>query len=205
MIPLRILAALTLLWAAAALCAQVLLVYRGGRRDYSLRAGSPARGLIHNFTSAMLPGHKESVRLHPAEFAAGIALHLGVFAALAEVLVLLANGAVPERFGGLRVIAAVGLPAGIALLVRRVRSPLLRRLSAPDDYVAVLATVGLLGFATLPFPGPNSPAWLLGYAVPFFLYLPLGKLRHAVFFFVARAELGRRLGYRGVYPPASAR
>ena len=31
--------------------------------------------------------------------------------------------------------------------------------------------------------------------------LPLGKLRHMAFFFAARADLGRRLGYRGVYPP----
>ena len=37
------------------------------------------------------------------------------------------------------------------------------------------------------------------------VYLPLGKLRHAVFFFVARGDYGRRLGFRGVYPPAATR
>ena len=58
------------------------------------------------------------------------------------------------------------------------------------------------GFATLPFPGPASGALLLGYAALIFLYLPLGKLRHAVFFFVARGDYGWRLGHRGVYPPA---
>ena len=34
---------------------------------------------------------------------------------------------------------------------------------------------------------------------------PAGKLRHAVFFFLARVDLGRRLGWRGVYPPAAGR
>ena len=32
-------------------------------------------------------------------------------------------------------------------------------------------------------------------------YLPLGKLRHVLFCPVARLDLGRRLGYRGTYPP----
>jgi hypothetical protein len=48
-------------------------------------------------------------------------------------------------------------------------------------------------------------AAFLIYAGVLFLYFPLGKLRHAVFFFVARADYGRRLGYRGVYPPARTR
>ena len=185
-------------WAALALTAQVLLARGGGRREFTWAAGRPLRGVLYNFTVALLPSHKESARLHPAEFIAGVLLHVGVLAALAEILVL----PVSADFAliGLRVLAGLGAVAALVLLVRRVRSPLLRALSSPDDYVAVLATGGLLVLAA--FPALASGALLRAYATLLFVYLPLGKLRHAVFFFVARADYGWRLGYRGVYPPA---
>jgi hypothetical protein len=55
-----------------------------------------------------------------------------------------------------------------------------------------LAAAGLAGEV------PRA-AWLWG-AAAFFAYVPLGKLRHAVFFFVARGDLYARLGARGVVP-----
>lgn len=197
---LRLLVALTMVWAVAALATQVVIARGGGRRDYSRRAARPWWGVLHNFTIAMLPGHKESARFHPREFAAGIVLHIGVFAALAEVLVLLCTGTAGPWFVVLRLLAASGAIAGLGLFIRRARSPLLRKLSTPDDYVAVLATAGLLGLAA--FPAFASGSLLLADAALVFLYLPLGKLRHAAFFFVARGNYGWRLGYRGVYPPA---
>lgn len=188
-------------WAAVALAAQVLIARDGGRRDFSRRAGRPLAGLFYNFTVAMLPGHKETARLHPAEFGAGVVLHVGVFAALAELLFLLAAAnPTPGWITALRSLAGIGAVTAIVLLVRRVRSPVMRALSTPDDYLAVLATCGLLVLAA--FPALGSGAALLTYAALLFVYLPLGKLRHAVFFFVARADYGWRLGYRGVYPPA---
>ena len=75
--------------------------------------------MLYNFTIAMLPGHKETARLHPAEFAAGIVLHLGVFAALAEVLALLVTGVAPAWFLVPRLFAALGAAAGLGLFVRR--------------------------------------------------------------------------------------
>ena len=200
---LRILVAITMLWAAAALTAQVILARGGGRREYSRRAARPASGILYNFTVAMLPSHKESAKLHPAEFAAGIVLHLGVLAALAEVLTLLCTGAAAPWFVFTRLLAALGAIAGLGLLVRRIRSPMLRKLSTPDDYIAVLATTILSGVAAL--PAVASGAALLSCAALVFLYMPLGKLRHAVFFFVARGDYGWRLGYRGIYPPARLR
>jgi len=201
MAALRVLVALTMAWAVVALAVQVVLARGGGRRDFSRRAGHPGAAVLYNFTIAMLPGHKETARLHPAEFAAGLVLHIGVFASLAEVLVLLVTGMTPGWFLVPRLFAALGAIAGLGLFVRRVRSPLLRKLSTPDDHLAVLATCCLTGLATLPFPDPASGALLLAFAALIFLYMPLGKLRHAVFFFVARSDYGWRLGHRGVYPP----
>lgn len=198
----RIAAALALLWAVLALLYQVVLARGGGRTDYSARAGDSARGVLYAFTTAMLPSHKESVRHHPGKFAVGLLLHLGVLAALLEVVLLVAGVAVGWPWG---VLALLALPAGIYLAVRRRVSPVLRAMNAPDDYVAIVAVCALLVLAALSAFGVVSPAVLLGYAVPFLIYLPLGKLRHVIFFFVARADLGRRLGYRGTLPLATER
>ena len=201
MVVLRTFLLLAIGWAALALAVKVLIARGGGRRDFSRRAGRPIVGLFYNFTVAISPGHKESARLHPAEFVAGVVLHAGVFAALAEVLALLAGANVMVSWNApLRVLAGVGAATAIVLLVRRLQSPVLRALSTPDDYLAGLATCGLLVLAV--FPALGSGAALMTYAAFLFLYLPLGKLRHAVFFFVARADYGWRLGHRGVYPPA---
>lgn len=200
---LRIPVVLAFVWAAVALTAQVLIARGGGRREFSRRAGRPLAGLLHNFTVAMLPGHKETARLHPGEFVVGVVLHLGVFATLAEVLVLLlATNVTGPWLIWLRWVSGSGAAAAVVLAGRRLRSPAMRALSTPDDYVAIVATCGLLVLGV--FPALAGGAVLLGYTTVLLLYLPLGKLRHAVFFFVARADYGWRLGYRGVYPPATA-
>jgi hypothetical protein len=101
------------------------------------------------------------------------------------------------------VILAPALVAGVILAVRRLTSPLLRALSSPDDHLAIGATCALLALTLGVGLTGHGRAVLLAFGTLFFLYLPLGKLRHAALFFVARGEYGWRLGYRGVYPPAS--
>ena len=192
-------------WAAGALCQQVLSVRRGGP-DYSQPAGSPARGLLYNLTLGMLPTRKESARLHPGKFAVGIVMHLGTLACLALVVVSLIDADAGLRgLTLLRPLVAVALLAGLYLLVRRGVSRNLRAMSVPDDYVAIALTCGLLGLSLAAPLFAQGRATLLGYAAVLLVYLPLGKLRHAVFFFLSRGELGSRLGYRGAYPPLRAR
>jgi hypothetical protein len=195
----RIAAALALLWAVLALLYQVVVARGGGRTDYSVKAGDSARGVLHAFTTGMLPTRKETVRHHPGKFAVGLLLHVGVLASLVEVLRLVVGVEAAWPWG---VLALLALPAGIYLFVRRIVSPVLRAMSAPDDFVAILAVCTLLVFAALSAFGIVGSTVLLGYAIPFLVYLPLGKLRHVMFFFVARADLGRRLGYRGTVPAA---
>jgi len=151
-----------------------------------------------------MPAHKESIRLHPAEFAVGLVMHLGVVVSLIVVGCLLAWPLGAERvIPAARVVTAAALVAGLALFIRRLASPMLRSISVPDDYLASLATCGLLaGAAFLPWHDAGGRSALFIYTTLLFIYLPLGKLRHAVFFFIARGDYGRRLGYRGVYPPA---
>ena len=98
----------------------------------------------------------------------------------------------------------LGLLSALYLFCRRFTSENLRVMSSPDDYVASLATCGLLVITGITCMGFDNVVFCLIYSALFFFYLPFGKLRHAVFFFAARDDLGRRLGYRGVYPPAKA-
>jgi hypothetical protein len=164
--------------------------------DRSVAAGDPARGARYAFTIAMLPRHKETVRLHPLEFALGLALHAGALPALIGALLAAAVPSAGLAFQhALRPLFALALGAGVVLLARRALSPALRAISIPDDYLAIAVTCGLLALAW------RAPAGaLMVYAGATGLYLPAGKLRHAVFFFAARGDLGRRLGRRGVYP-----
>lgn len=201
----RLLAAVAAVWAIVALTWQAFRATRNARPDFAQRAGSPARGVLYAFTGAMTPAHKESIRLYPLEFALGLILHVPVFIGMAATLVMIAD---PERGAALvaatRVATLVGLAAGVCLLIRRLQRADLRHISTPDDYAAIVATSGLLLSAGLLPMTTAGRAALLTYAALLFMYVPLGKLRHIVFFFLARAEYGRRLGYRGVYPPVRA-
>lgn len=198
----RIIAAASLVWAAAWLSAQLLLAWGGGRRDYSARAGSRLRGVLYNFSAAMTPAHKETIRHHPFKFTVGLLMHVGVGVAILKILVLLARPDVPPLapipLGGFLALTAAA--AGY-LFVRRLLSPTLRAMSAFDDYLASFVTLAYLALAALhEFGRLSAGAFLLGDAAVTF-YLPLGKLRHALFCPIARLDLGRRLGYRGTYPP----
>jgi hypothetical protein len=202
----KILVLASALWAVVCLTVQVVLAWGGGRRDFSRSAGTPARGLVYNFTAAMLPSHKETVSLHPGKFAIGVTMHLGVIIALACVLLLLVWPATGLRILTIgRPLLWVSLLAGLYLLGRRILSREMRAISVPDDFLAILASCGLLAFASLPRIDADHQTGFLFYSALLLIYLPLGKLRHAVFFFVARGDYGRRLGYRGTYPPAPAK
>ncbi|UCD74881.1 MAG: hypothetical protein JSV91_13975 [Phycisphaerales bacterium] len=197
--------ALSILWAAVSLLVQVVAAWGGGRKDYSRPAGSPIRATLYNFTVAMTPAHKESIRLHPMKFAAGVVMHSGALIALLGAMLLLVWPAAGlEIMSLLRPLAAIALLAGLYLLVRRFTDANLKVVSAADDYLAILATCGLLLLACVYRIDADNQTVFLIYTGGLFIYLPLGKLRHAVFFFVARGDYGRRLGYRGVYPPAAS-
>ena len=203
-VALKVIVALSVAWAAIALALQVRAARGEGRMEHSRRAGSPVRGIGYSFSVAMTPRHKESVRRHPFKFVTGVLMHVGIVTSLVAVLLLLVWPPLARAVLSLsRPLVALALAAALVLLVRRPLAPDLKAMSVPDDYLASLATGGLLALALLHSLGAVVDVVLLSYAALFFVYLPLGKLRHAAFFFAARGDYGRRLGYRGVYPPAA--
>ena len=190
-----------IVWVIAAIILQWTQSRGTGRRDFSVKAGDVLKGVFYNFTYAMLPSHKETVRLHPWKFAIGIVMHIGIFLALAKVLLLLVlprSGPLSPVVSG--AILGLSIVCGLYLFMRRVLSKDLHTMSSPEDYLSVLMTIGFLVIAILhEFGAMASGAYLIGAAVLFF-YMPIGKLKHAWFFFIARADYGARLGYRGTYP-----
>jgi len=194
-------------WAVLASVVQVAIAWGGGRQDYSVPLGSRMKGMLYSFTGAMLPSRKESISGHKISFAIGIIFHTGLFLCLFNLLLAIAK---PGMAWSLRYIfilfAGLGLVAGIYLFIRRMASAGLRAMSAADDFIANAITTGLLAMTLVYYgyhPDAKTALWL--YSALLFLYFPLGKLRHAIFFFTARGDLGRRLGYRGTYPPIKLR
>jgi len=193
---------LGLVWACTVLGFQLARAWGGGRREHGRPTGSAWQGLIYNFTGAMLPAHKETAYRHVGEFALGVVLHLGVVSvAAATLLWLLWTRGGLTAFAIVRPLAAIALLAGLILQVRRMLSGTLRAVSTPDDFVANAATCLWLACAAL-CAGTLAHGFYVGCTFLVLLYLPLGKLRHSVFFYAARADLGRRLGRRGTYPPS---
>jgi nitrate reductase gamma subunit len=193
-------AAISMIWAILLLVAQVLHA-GGNRKDYSVRSGSPIKGVIYNFTWAMTPWHKETIRLHPAKFTIGVLMHIGVFLAIAEILVLVIfPGTQVYKLTLIVAVLGIALLSGLYLLFRRIMSIEMRSISNPEDYFAIIMTLGLLIAAMAHGLSILSTNSLLIYAAILFFYLPLGKLNHGLFFIAVRADLGALLGYRGVYP-----
>ncbi len=201
---LRFAAGAAALWAVVAMSIQAAPAVRNRPRDYSVGSGSPWRGVAWSFTGAMLPWRKETVSLNWGEFLTGILLHVGVAWALIGMLTLVAApGAGHALIRPGAIVFVLSFVSALVLLIRRIRSPLLRSISTPDDYAATVLTALFLLPAALSAWKQEAAAWFLAAGLLLLLYMPLGKLRHAVFFFLSRGNYGLRLGHRGVYPPPS--
>lgn len=187
-------------WASLALCGAVVRAWRRGTSRVVAAPSGPAwPGIAYAFGRGMSPSAKESAWQHPVVYAAGIIYHAGIAAAGGTLIVTLAHLQLPSlvRVATAFVLLAA-LLAGAGLFARRLGTTLLRTISVPDDYAANLLVDVWLATAAL--------SLLLPEAVPVFLvattvvgvYVPLGKIRHCVFFFLARGQFGARLGRRGI-------
>lgn len=185
-------------WCVVALAWQYRAMKRfGARRLHAPAAGREAEGIRYAFTAGMAPGAKESVRMNPVSYALGMAYHLGVFAGLALLAMDLAGA---PSFRILGAAALLGACGGAALLVKRGVTRWLRSLSHPDDYLSnALATAFALLAGLAAYAPSLMPTWRVVGAL-LFLYAPLGKIRHCVFFFPTRAHFGAFFGRRGVLP-----
>jgi len=180
----------------------IRLVKLGKPQDFSSPLGNVGPAIRFAFTKAMNPLKKESAFLHLPTYTAGIFYHLGTFLSLFIFGLFLFN---VEPFGILRWLFIGFLMAsgfnGIGILVKRTVKKELRSLSNPDDFISnILVTSLQLITAFTLFDNRLLPVYFILVSV-FFLYIPVGKLKHTVYFFAARYHLGFFYGWRGVWPP----
>jgi nitrate reductase gamma subunit len=100
-------------------------------------------------------------------------------------------------------VGVITLASLLAVLVRRVRHPVMRLLSHAGDYVSWLLTVlpvatGLLTTAHIGARYETLLALHLLSIAAFLIWFPFGKLMHAILFAFSRGATGMRFGHRGV-------
>ncbi len=187
----------------------VKIVRLGAPKDKSEPSGSVKEGVIYANTRAMMPTEKESAYLHLPSYAVGILFHIGIFCCLLFFVLSffpffnrwLCSGGVWHYL--LAIPAAIGAVCGILLFFRRLVSKDLKVLSMPDDFIStcLVAFFQLMTTLYLLFPATKAVS-ILYYisSILLLLYMPLGKLRHVVYFFAARYHLGFFYGWRNVWP-----
>ena len=190
---------------------QVFRLIRLGKPvDHSRAAGNTKKAIAYAFTGAMSPTKKESAYLHLPTYTAGLLYHLGTFLSILLFIFIISGFVLSGWISyAISVFLIITVCCGTAILIKRVIKKELRSLSNPDDFISNLLVTLFQLFTLLVISTPfllssHSPTVLQSYYLIFtllMLYLPVGKLRHTVYFFAARYHLGYFFGKRGVWPP----
>ncbi len=177
------------------------LIRLGNPKDYARPKADPSTAIRYSFTGAMNPGKKESAFLHLPTYTAGIIYHLGTFLSIFLFLVFLTG----FHFEGIAALICgysliISFIAGTGILIKRIVKKELRSLSNADDFIAnfLVTLFHLFTARYLFFEGFALPYFILASII--LLYLPLSKLKHVIYFFAARYQLGIFFGNRGVWP-----
>jgi nitrate reductase gamma subunit len=171
--------------------------------DNSPIKGSLSNGLKYAFTIGMMPWAKESTRIHMLAYLRGIGFHIGIFAAIGAVVISPFWGYFPPLLiWTLFWVLTLGAILGAAGGVMRIAEHNLRGLSLPDDHFAVWLITLFIALAALAML--NAAFMIPMYIVSAitFVYVPLGKIRHCLYFFFSRLFFGKFFGRRAVLPHA---
>jgi len=180
----------------------IRLIKLGSPKDLSSPKGNPRSAMAYAFSGSMSPAKKESAFLHLPTYTAGIFYHLGTLLSIFIFLMLLLNfkfeGWITWAFSVCLIISGI---SGLGILVKRIVKPQMRTLSNVDDYISNLL-VTIFHFITVSaiLNSAMLPVYFV-LASLLLLYIPVGKLKHTLYFFAARYQLGFFYGWRGVWPP----
>ncbi len=179
------------------------IIRLGNPPEYAKQAeGNIGKAVRYSFTGAMSPKVKESAYMHMPTYIAGIIYHLGTFLAIFLFFLILFNvwfsGIIMWILAGFLAVSAI---CGIGILIKRMMKHELRTLSNPDDYISNILVTAFQAITALTLTDVTYlPAYFIITAL-LLIYFPMGKLKHAVYFFAARYHLGYFYGWRGVWPP----
>ena len=188
----------------------VKIVHLGAPKDKSEPSGSVKEGVLYANTRAMMPDQKESAYLHIPSYAVGMLFHIGLFCSLLFFVLSFFpffNNWIGSGCNWHLILAippAIGTVCGLILFFRRLFSKDLKVLSMPDDFISTGLVTFFLLMTTLYLCLSTccGSVTILYYisSILLFLYMPLGKLRHVVYYFAARYHLGFFYGWRNVWP-----
>lgn len=179
------------------------LIRAGKPKDLARQAGSIPAGLRYSYTSAMSPVKKESAFLHLPSYLAGILFHVSTFISVALFLLLLFLSEINTSLilrSVISVLLLAGATGGVVILMKRLRTKRLLTLSNPDDYISNILVTLFQITAALTIMLPETTVLFFIVSALLWLYFPLGKLKHTLYFFAARYHLGLFFGSRGVWP-----
>jgi hypothetical protein len=182
------------------------------RKDRTLAAGSEGAGAGYSLMNIAMPGAMESTRKRPGFYIQFVIFHSGVAAAIAGTFIIpYAPGVFEARAVVLLFQAVIAAAFGVGLLrlVRRLRDPVLREVSSPDDYFSLVLLIVWFAAGVLAVPNrPERGEWPLilyfGLTAFFLAYVPFSKICHYLYYPFTRFYLGRSLGHRGALPPSPA-
>lgn len=169
--------------------------------DKSPLKGNPRHGITYAFTVGMMPWAKESTRIHMIAYLRGIGFHVGIFTAIGALFISPFWGFLPALLSTLLVIVLfIGSLLGAAGGVMRIAEHNLRGLSIPDDHFAVWLVTVWMAVSAL---SVMNEAFLVAFYILSAItltYIPLGKIRHCLYFFFSRTFFGKFFGRRAVFP-----
>lgn len=173
--------------------------------DKSPVKGNIPHGIAYAFTTGMMPWAKESTRIHLIAYLRGIGFHIGIFTAIGTVILSPLWGFLPPLLSStLFWVLIPGALLGAAGGLMRLAEHNLRGLSLPDDHFAVWLTtlfIAVTGLG-LVFEAFVVPMYIVSALT--FAYIPLGKIRHCLYFFFSRTFFGKFFGRRAVFPHPEA-
>lgn len=207
----QIVALVALAICFALLLAHFLRIIRLGKpKDFSEKSGNVAQGVVYANTVAMMPQNKESAYLHLPAYALGMLYHIGTFSCFLIFILSffnffnqwLINDACIHYI--IPAVLAITSVAGICLFVKRLINKDLKHLTNPDDFISNALTTLFQITTCLYLLMPACVVMVNVYYVLtaiLFLYMPVGKLKHLLYYFSARYHLGFFYGWRNVWPP----
>ena len=173
--------------------------------DKSPIKGDPTHGIAYAFTTGMMTWAKESTRIHMIAYLRGIGFHVGIFLAIGALIVSPAWRYLPEPLVILlAAVLSLGSLLGAAGGMMRIAEKNLRGLSLPDDHFAVWLTTLFMAITALGVVNESMRVVMYMVAGITLAYVPLGKIRHCLYFFFSRIFFGKFFGRRAVYPHPEA-
>jgi len=169
-------------------------------KNYAEPLGNPITGALYSFTFAMSPFKKESAYRHPISYITGLIFHIAIFSSFINILLfILKYNLSYQATLILKIIIILGIISGVGLVLKRIFLKELRSFSNIEDYFTSFLITLFLSFSLTALYFKSLVPYFFLISGVLFLYIPVSKIRHLLFFFYSRLLLGLNFGTKGVF------